>query len=206
MTQVQYKFVGHKLDSSLIKNKKMNWEKLHKKIVEEKVAVPNKKADLKRKHFSTNNKTDQNKNTKVKISINESILAKQQINTTTDIKTQSADSTSEIVTAMLKEKVQEDIRNKYVALDCEMVGLGEGGKQSALARCSVVNFDGEKLYDEYVRPPGFVTDFRTQWSGIRKSDLRRDVAVTLSEVCEYNIYHIEDNNNPNITNYNKMIC
>ena len=28
---------------------------------------------------------------------------------------------------------------KYVALDCEMVGIGLTGKQSALARCSIVS-------------------------------------------------------------------
>lgn len=29
--------------------------------------------------------------------------------------------------------------HKYVALDCEMVGIGLSGKQSALARCSMVS-------------------------------------------------------------------
>jgi hypothetical protein len=169
----------------------MNWIKLQKKIVEEKVSsIPNLDNDKKlnhkkRKHLS--GKTDGDGNTKVRISINESIAQQhqqqQQVTTNNDSSTQPNDGGSEIVATMLKEKIQEEIKSKYVALDCEMVGLGEGGKQSALARCSIVNFDGEKLYDEFVRPPGFVTDFRTQWSGVRKSDLRRDVAVTLSEVC-----------------------
>mmetsp|Transcript_2852 Transcript_2852/g.6597 ORF Transcript_2852/g.6597 Transcript_2852/m.6597 type:complete len:133 (+) Transcript_2852:47-445(+) len=70
----------------------------------------------------------------------------------------------------------------YVGLDCEMVGIGPEGKQSALARCCLVGFDGGVLYDEYVRPPGFVTDFRTKYSGIRKSDLRQGTAITLQEV------------------------
>lgn len=63
-----------------------------------------------------------------------------------------------------------------------MVGLGPSGKQSALARCGVVDFDGNVLYDEFVRPPGFVTDFRTKYSGIRRKDLRTGVAVSLAEV------------------------
>jgi interferon-stimulated exonuclease-like 2 len=70
----------------------------------------------------------------------------------------------------------------YVGLDCEMVGIGPEGKQSALARCCLVSFEGEVLYDEYVRPPGYVTDFRTKYSGIRKSDLRQGTAITLQEV------------------------
>ena len=78
--------------------------------------------------------------------------------------------------------LSRNIKEKYVALDCEMVGIGIDGKISALARCCVVDFDGEVLYDEYVRPPGFVTDFRTKWSGVRKQDLRQGKAVTLQEV------------------------
>ncbi|CAN0424916.1 unnamed protein product, partial [Hapterophycus canaliculatus] len=30
----------------------------------------------------------------------------------------------------------------YVALDCEMVGVGPGGCRSALARCCLVDWDG----------------------------------------------------------------
>lgn len=74
-------------------------------------------------------------------------------------------------------------KSKYVALDCEMVGLGENGKTSALARCAIVDYDGAVVYDEFVRPPGYVTDFRTKYSGIRKKDLRRDNAISLQEVC-----------------------
>lgn len=73
-------------------------------------------------------------------------------------------------------------KSKYVALDCEMVGLGEDGKVSALARCAIVDYDGNVIFDEFVRPPGFVTDFRTKYSGIRKKDLRRDNAISLQEV------------------------
>ncbi|XP_076877598.1 apoptosis-enhancing nuclease [Brachyhypopomus gauderio] len=58
-----------------------------------------------------------------------------------------------------------------VAIDCEMVGTGPGGKWSELARCSVVNYYGDVLYDKYVRPCQPVTDYRTRWSGIRKKHL-----------------------------------
>jgi RNA exonuclease 4 len=81
------------------------------------------------------------------------------------------------------------VKAKYVALDCEMVGIGSSGKKSALARCCLVDFDGNKLYDQFVRPKSFVTDFRTKWSGVRKSDLREGVAVTLEEVRRHLTSH-----------------
>ena len=36
---------------------------------------------------------------------------------------------------------------------------------SVLARACLVDFDGNVIYDEYVRPESFVTDFRTKYSG-----------------------------------------
>ncbi|NXI87878.1 AEN nuclease, partial [Rhipidura dahli] len=32
---------------------------------------------------------------------------------------------------------------KLVAMDCEMVGTGPGGRTSALARCSIVSYEGD---------------------------------------------------------------
>ena len=61
---------------------------------------------------------------------------------------------------------------KYVALDCEMVGVGPGGHESALARVSVVDFHGKQVYDSFVKPREFVTDWRTQYSGITRKDMR----------------------------------
>jgi len=55
---------------------------------------------------------------------------------------------------------------KYLAIDCEMVGVGNGGHESALARVSVVDFHGKQVYDSYVRPQERVTDWRTHVSGI----------------------------------------
>lgn len=59
-----------------------------------------------------------------------------------------------------------------VALDCEMVGTGPGGRRSELARCSVLGYHGNVLYDKYVRPCRPVTDYRTRWSGIQRHHLR----------------------------------
>ncbi|KAI0629076.1 ribonuclease H-like domain-containing protein [Trametes polyzona] len=60
---------------------------------------------------------------------------------------------------------------KYLALDCEMVGVGIDGTESALARVSLVNFHGAVLLDAFVRPRERVVDYRTQFSGIRPSDM-----------------------------------
>lgn len=62
-----------------------------------------------------------------------------------------------------------------VGLDCEMVGVGEG-KSSALARCSIVNYDGNVIYDAYVKPDQEITDYRTQWSGIRPSHMVKAIS------------------------------
>ena len=55
---------------------------------------------------------------------------------------------------------------KYIGIDCEMVGVGEKGYESALARVSIVDFHGRQVYDSYVRPKERVTDWRTHVSGI----------------------------------------
>ena len=74
----------------------------------------------------------------------------------------------------------------YVGLDCEMVGVGPSGRQSALARACIVDFHGDVLYDRYVRPKGFVTDFRTKYSGVRSSNLRKGEACSFEE-CQRNV-------------------
>ena len=52
-----------------------------------------------------------------------------------------------------------------------MVGVGPMGEESTLARASVVNYFGAVLLDEFVRQKERVTDWRTQWSGIRAKDM-----------------------------------
>lgn len=63
-------------------------------------------------------------------------------------------------------------RRRYVAVDCEMVGVGPEGRKSALARASAVDWDGAVLLDAFVRVPERVTDFRTHVSGVRPRDIR----------------------------------
>lgn len=69
---------------------------------------------------------------------------------------------------------------RYVAMDCEMVGVGPGGTESALARVSIVNYNGEQVYDSFVLPKESVTDWRTPVSGIRPSHMKE--ARTLEEI------------------------
>lgn len=62
--------------------------------------------------------------------------------------------------------------SKLVAIDCEMVGTGPGGRTSDLARCSIVNYHGDVVYDKYIRPIEPIADYRTRWSGIRKHHMK----------------------------------
>ena len=59
-----------------------------------------------------------------------------------------------------------------IAMDCEMVGVGDDGKRSILARVSVVNEDGNVVLDTFVAPTEPVADYRTRVSGVRPQDLR----------------------------------
>ena len=56
--------------------------------------------------------------------------------------------------------------DQIVAIDCEMVGVAPSLK-SALARCSIVNYHGDIVWDHYVLPSQPIMDYRTKWSGIR---------------------------------------
>ena len=53
-----------------------------------------------------------------------------------------------------------------LALDCEMVGVGECGMESMLAQVCVVNEHGNTVYLSYSRAYKNVTDYRTRVSGI----------------------------------------
>ena len=75
---------------------------------------------------------------------------------------------------------------KVIAMDCEMVGIGNDGQDSMIARVSIVNKHGVCLYDKYVKPTEEVTDYRTTVSGIRPQNLKNgtDFKVVQKEVSE----------------------
>lgn len=78
------------------------------------------------------------------------------------------------------------VLGKHIAIDCEMVGVGEGGTAHALARVSIVDFHGRQVYDSYVRPRVPVTNWRTAISGIepRHMATARDLDEVRATVAE----------------------
>eukprot|EP00116_Pleurobrachia_bachei_P009370 sb/3469632/ len=66
----------------------------------------------------------------------------------------------------------ERIPANILALDCEMVGVGNfWEEENALARCSIVDYYGRVVYDEYIRPEKHICDHRTKFSGVTKEDM-----------------------------------
>ena len=71
---------------------------------------------------------------------------------------------------------------KYIGIDCEMVGVGGDEDRSVLARVSIVNFHGTQVYDSFVKPKEFVTDWRTHVSGVSAKNMT--TARTFEQVQE----------------------
>ncbi|KAI1312367.1 ribonuclease H-like domain-containing protein [Xylaria venustula] len=71
---------------------------------------------------------------------------------------------------------------KYIAIDCEMVGIGPDGQDHMLARVSCVDFHGKQVYDSFVVPSVPVVNYRTNITGITASELRSSVARPFEEV------------------------
>jgi RNA exonuclease 4 len=74
---------------------------------------------------------------------------------------------------------------KYVAMDCEMVGVGPHGRESALARVTITDFHGRLCYESFVRPKERVVDWRTPISGIRPTDMEnaRELEAVQADVA-----------------------
>ncbi|GLV42955.1 Adenylate kinase 3 [Carabus blaptoides fortunei] len=60
---------------------------------------------------------------------------------------------------------------RCIAIDCEMVGIGDGGKDNMLARVSLVEESGSVVYDTFVKAQQQVVDYRTAVSGVRPHDM-----------------------------------
>jgi RNA exonuclease 4 len=68
-----------------------------------------------------------------------------------------------------------------------MVGVGPNpDNDSALARVSIVDYNGDQVYDSYVRPKEMVTDWRTHVSGIAPKHMidARSLEQVQKEVAE----------------------
>ncbi|KAF7845650.1 hypothetical protein BT93_L1427 [Corymbia citriodora subsp. variegata] len=104
--------------------------------------------------------------------------------------TSTAPSTSKDTPPSIQSSSQDAITNsglntsveigKYIALDCEMVGIGPSGLESALARITITNYTLDQIYDSYVLPTEQVTDWRTPVSGMRPQHMTH--ARTFKEV------------------------
>lgn len=90
-----------------------------------------------------------------------------------------------------EQKIADEEKKKYVAIDCEMVGVGHYGNHSSLARVCMVDWDGNCILDLYVRQTCQVTDYRTFVSGITEEDLTSDKAVDLDE-CRCRVKELID--------------
>ncbi|KAK8846710.1 hypothetical protein IAR55_005797 [Kwoniella newhampshirensis] len=72
----------------------------------------------------------------------------------------------------------EDGKYPVLAMDCEMV-VSEDGQE--LARVSVIDYEtGKNVFDELVKPPKSIIDYRTQWSGITPERLSTATHTLLS--------------------------
>ncbi len=93
-----------------------------------------------------------------------------------------------------RENKQE---TRIVSLDCEMVGVGEGGTKSALARVVIVNYYGNVLVDSYCKPKLRVTDYRTRVSGINAFHLK---GAPSFDVVQKEVQDVSKAVNPSATN------
>eukprot|EP00744_Colponema_vietnamica_P019807 GILI01028054.1.p1 GENE.GILI01028054.1~~GILI01028054.1.p1 ORF type:complete len:361 (-),score=69.64 GILI01028054.1:117-1124(-) len=86
-----------------------------------------------------------------------------------DLKQQSVDKKKKLLAPLQapSDEIDSKAPTRIVALDCEMVGVGDKGERSALARVSLVNYYGHVLYDQFVKPLEKITDYRTEYSGVR---------------------------------------
>ncbi|KAJ3761623.1 MipD protein [Lentinula raphanica] len=86
---------------------------------------------------------------------------------------ESLHSLKRMVSGKMEYSSEQKQPGKYVAIDCEMVGVGIDGSESSLARVTLVNYYGAVQMDVFVRQRERVVDYRTQYSGIRESDMRK---------------------------------
>ncbi|KAI9883140.1 MAG: hypothetical protein M1823_005088 [Watsoniomyces obsoletus] len=96
---------------------------------------------------------------------------------------------TEQINAGLSEHVEV---GRYIAMDCEMVGVGgaapnnaNNDEYSVLARVSIVNYHGDQIYDSFVRPKEYVTNWRTAVSGVTPGHMAtaRDLETVQNDVA-----------------------
>lgn len=115
---------------------------------------------------------------------------KQQHSTTPKQHATTINSTTTLPTTPTNEPVITSILTKFVALDCEFIGIGKGGHNHQLARTTVVNSHCDVIYDKYIQLPSNVevTDWRTHIHGITHWHLTHQRPnLTTYERCQHDI-------------------
>lgn len=107
----------------------------------------------------------------------QSSVSKKQKNTDLSVTPEAPPILDDIDDAYVNELIPKSDQAKReltrcIAIDCEMVGVDDG-RESVLARVSLVNQHGECVYDRFVKPKEKVADYRTHVSGVRPGDLKR---------------------------------
>ena len=113
------------------------------------------------------------------VSINELVAAENDAKVRKDADEKRSKRQKKASEKIERQQASESEKGNYVALDCEMVGVGSGGKRSALARATLVGYDGDVLLDVMVKVGEAVTDFRTKYSGVRAKDLKGSAGIDL---------------------------
>lgn len=72
-----------------------------------------------------------------------------------------------------------------------MVGIGEHGRHSSLARVTLIDWYGDILMDEYVKQTAEVTDYRTFVSGITRDVLLQQAHMDLP-TCRQQVLKVLD--------------
>ena len=147
--------------------KGQNVEKISQKSQQQPNKTKKQSPKKKKSKNNNNNNNDNNKNLKCKKKKN----AKKTKNQKTTQRQQ------ELARMENEQEISLEEQGRYLALDCEMVGVGEGGYKSALARVSIVDYNNAVLFDTHVKVNEPVTDYRTFVSGIREEHLQADTAM-----------------------------
>ncbi|EKX41143.1 hypothetical protein GUITHDRAFT_75058 [Guillardia theta CCMP2712] len=87
----------------------------------------------------------------------------------------------------MKEKEKNAKVTKAVSLDCEMVGVGERGRDSCLARVTIVNEFLDVIYFRNVIPSQEVTDLRSHITGLTLDDLKEEAGAVPLETVQQEV-------------------
>ncbi|KAH3679074.1 hypothetical protein WICMUC_001270 [Wickerhamomyces mucosus] len=150
-----------------------NWKKLQKRTKLTNNKVLKKSNSVTKKEI----KRDEAKLLKEKINSHLERKNKNKISTVlaNNDETQAGNAVSSLTSEIELSESKKSI-GKYLAIDCEFVGVGLEGGEDALARVSIVNFHGFPIYDKFVKPREKVVDWRTWVSGIRPHDMKNAIS------------------------------